>query len=58
MANGPQCAIIPEQDRISPLPERAEENTNDKSPPDIQLLGATAFVDRSASQEVVKAFEL
>jgi hypothetical protein len=41
--NGPQRAKIPEADRASPLPERGEENTNDEPPPDIKLLGATAF---------------
>jgi hypothetical protein len=56
--NGPQWAKIPEADHASPLPERGEENTNDEPPPDIQLLGATAFGHLLASEEVAEAFAL
>ena len=56
--NGPQRAKIPEADRASPLPERGEENTNDEPPPDIQLLGATAFGHLLASEEVAEAFAI
>ena len=35
-----------------------EENTNDEPPPDIQLLGATAFGHLLASEEVVEAFAI
>ena len=56
--NGPQRAKIPEAYRTSPLPERGEENTNDEPPPDIQLLGTTAFGHLLASEEVVEAFPI
>jgi len=53
--NGPQRAKIPEVDHASPLPERGEGNTNVDPPPDIQLIGATAFDHLLASEEVVEA---
>jgi hypothetical protein len=56
--NGPQQAKIPEAHRACPLPERGEENTNDEPPPDIQLLGATAFGHLLASEEMVEAFAI
>jgi hypothetical protein len=56
--NGPQRAKIPEADHASPLPERGEGNTNVDPPPDIQLLGATAFDHLLASEEVVEAFAI
>ena len=56
--DGPQRAKIAEADRPSPLPERGEENTNDELPPDIQLLGATAFGHHLASEDVVEAFAI
>ena len=56
--NGPQRAKIPESDHASPLPERSERNTNVDPPPDIQLLGATAFDLFSASEVVVEAFAI
>jgi hypothetical protein len=56
--NGPQRATIPEADRGSPLPECAEETTNDESPLDIQLLGVTACGHLLASEEVVEAFAI
>jgi hypothetical protein len=56
--NGPQWAKIPEADRASPLPERSEENTNYEPPPDIKLLGSTAFGHLLASEEVVEAFAI
>ena len=55
MPNGPQRAKIPEADHSRPLPERCEGNTNVDPAPDIQLLGATAFDHRLASEEVVEA---
>ena len=56
--NGPQWTKIPEADRTSPLPERGEENTNDETPPNIQLLGATAHDHLVANEEVVAAFAI
>jgi hypothetical protein len=56
--NGPQRANIPEADRASPLPQRGEENTNDEPPPDITLLGATAFGHCLATEKVVEAFAI
>jgi hypothetical protein len=58
MPNGPQRAKIPEADHASPLPERGEGNTIVDPPPDIQLLGATAFDHLLASEEVVEAFAI
>jgi hypothetical protein len=56
--NGPLQAKIPEADHASPLPERGEGKTNVDPPPDIQLLGATAFDYLLASEEVVEAFAI
>jgi hypothetical protein len=56
--NGPQWAMIPEADHASTLPEWCEGNTNVDPPPDIQLLGATAFDHLLASEEVVEAFAI
>jgi hypothetical protein len=56
--NGLQRVKIPEADRTSPLPECREECTNNEPPPDIQLLGATAFGHLFASEEVVEAFAI
>jgi len=56
--NGPQRAKIPEADRVNPLPERGEENTNDEPPPNIELIGATAFSHLVAREEVVEAFAI
>jgi len=56
--NGLQRAMIPETDHASPLPERGEGNTNVDPPPDIQLLGATAFDHLLASEEVVEALAI
>ena len=53
--NGPQRATIPEADHASPLPERGQGYTIVDPPPDIQLLGATAFDQLLASVEVVEA---
>jgi hypothetical protein len=53
-----QWARIPEADHASPLPERGEGNTKVDPPPDIQLLGATAFDHLLASEEVVEAFAI
>jgi len=49
---------ITEADRASPLLEHGEENTNHEPPPDIQVLGATAFGHLLASEEVVEAFTI
>jgi len=56
--NGPQRAKIPEANRASTLPEHSEENTTDEPPPDTQLLGASAFGNVLASEEVVEAFAI
>jgi hypothetical protein len=56
--NGPSRAKIPEAEGPSPLPERSEANTIVDPPPDIQLLGATAFRQFLASEEVVEAFAI
>jgi hypothetical protein len=56
--NEPQWAKIPEADRASPLLESSEENSNNEPPPDIQLLGATAFSHLLAREEVVEAFAI
>jgi hypothetical protein len=56
--NGPQRATIPKVDHARPLPERGEGNTNVDPPPDLQLLGATAFDHLLASEEVVEAFAI
>jgi hypothetical protein len=53
-----QWAKIPQADLTCPLPERGEGNTNVDPPPDIQLLGATAFDHISASEAVVEAFAI
>jgi len=56
--NGPQQTKIPEADHASPLPQRCEGNSNVDLPPDIQLLGATAFHHFLVSEEVVEAFTI
>jgi hypothetical protein len=56
--NGPQQTKIPETDHANPLPELGEGNTKVDLPPDIQLLGATAFDQPLASEQVVEAFAI
>jgi hypothetical protein len=56
--NGPQEVKIPEPDRASPLPERSDDNTNYETPPDIQLLTATAISHLLGSEEVVEEFAI
>ena len=59
MPTGPQQAKIAERDCTSPVLECGERNTNDEPPPDIQLLGATAYNHLLSSQAVVvKAFTI
>jgi hypothetical protein len=56
--NGLQRANIPDADYASPLPERGDASTHVDPPPDIQLLGATAFHHLLASEEVVEEFAI
>jgi len=58
LQNSTQRAEFRESDRTSALPELSEENTIDRPPTDIQLLGATTFGHLSASEEEVEAFAI
>jgi len=50
--------MTPEADRTTPLPEHGEGTRNDKPPPDIQLLWATAFHHLVPCEEVVEAIAI